>query len=46
MATKIGFLGGEVTLSLLHHCCWSREMGFAEAAIDGQELGNEMVRLA
>lgn len=34
-----------MTLSLLHHCSRSRDMGFAEEVTNGQELGNEMMRL-
>lgn len=34
-----------MTLSLLHCCSWSRDMGFAEAVLNGQDLGDEMMRL-
>lgn len=34
-----------MTLSLLHRCSWSRDMGFIEAVTNGQELDNEMMRL-
>lgn len=34
-----------MTLSLLGRCKWSRDVGFTEAVTNGQELGNEIMRL-
>ena len=34
-----------MTLSLLHCCSWSRDVDFAEVVTNGQDLGDEMMRL-